>query len=574
MDRARSSSTRIALVSLFLAGSLEAATYYTASWASVGTHKHAPDWFQDAKFGIWFHWGAYAVPAQGYEWYPRNMYKPDDWSGSYKYHVANYGDPMKDWPYSKFIEGGYDKKGNWVQFAPKLVSAGGKLDPEGWARLFDSAGARIAGPVAEHHDGFSMWASKVNPWNALGKGPKIDLVKVLTDAFRARGMKVMVSMHHAWNTTGYYESVPTQTVDSLKRLYGQLSTTEAEKVWSEKLKEVVDGYKPDYIWQDHNVSKMSESARLNFLAYYFNKEAEWGKEVVASYNDGFNTNSAVKQYERGGPADLTNPYWLSEDAISSTTWSYVEGMKYYSQAQLLHRLIDLVSKSGNLILNISPKADGSIPAEQRTILLGMGDWLRKFGSSIYGTRAWSVYGEGPTKMGGGSFSAPVEGNGKDIRYTKAKDGSAIYAIFLGWPGNGAKVTLAGLNSSRLKLTTQTKVQLMGTSPNSDLALTYTQDAGGLQVTFPGSAPYTALAYPVRIQLKTPVGVETARQPSKSRLGTVERVCGLAKVSVPTGARRITIRDLGGRVTLSRNLADGEMSLDIGNGGMSLVSFEP
>jgi alpha-L-fucosidase len=121
---------------------------------------------------------------------------------------------------------------------------------------------------------------------------------------------------------------------------------------------------------------MSESTRLKFLAYYYNKEADWGKEVVASYNDGFNTNTAVKQYERGGPADLTTPFWLSEDAISSSTWSYIEGIKYYTSTVLLHRLLDIVSKNGNLILNISPKADGTIPTEQRTILLAMGDWLR------------------------------------------------------------------------------------------------------------------------------------------------------------------------------------------------------
>jgi|GEM_PF-1843768 len=489
------------LISLLIATIPCSAAQYSETWASVGTHVAAPEWFQDAKFGLWFHWGAYTVPAYGYEWYPRNMYKSDDWSGTYKHHVDTYGDPMTDWPYNKFIDGGYDKKGNWVQFAPKLSSQGGKFDPDSWAELFDSAGAKIAGPVAEHHDGFSLWASKVNPWNSLAKGPKVDLVKALTDAFRSKGMKVMISMHHAWNTTGYYESAPAQTDETLKKLFGQLTTAEAEQVWLEKLKEVIDGYQPDYIWQDHNVVKMSESTRLKFLAYYYNKEADWGKEVVASYNDGFNTNTAVKQYERGGPADLTTPFWLSEDAISSSTWSYIEGMKYYTSTVLLHRLLDIVSKNGNLILNISPKADGTIPTEQRTILLAMGDWLRKFGSAIYGTRAWSVYGEGPTKMGGGSFSAPVAGTGEDIRYTRTKDTSAVYAIFLGWPGNNANVTLTGLSSSKLSLTSESTVGLMLENSENTIPLTFSQGSDGLHVTFPSSAPYSALAYPIVIQVR-------------------------------------------------------------------------
>jgi alpha-L-fucosidase len=477
-------------------------TTYTATWASVEKHKIAPEWFQDAKFGLWFHWGVYSVPAYGYEWYPRNMYNTT--SGEYTHHKATYGDPKGNWPYQNFILGANDLKGNWVQFAPKLVSAGGKLDPDEWAALFDSAGAKIAGPVAEHHDGFSMWGSKVNPWNALSKGPKLDLVKVLTDAFRARGLKVMCSLHHAWNTTGYYEYAPAQTVDSLKRLYGQISAAEAERVWLEKLKEVIDGYKPDYIWQDHNVVKMSESARLTFLSYYFNKEADWGKEVVASYNDGLTNACAVKQYERGGPAAVTSPYWLTEDAVSSSTWSYTSGMSYYSSAQLLHRLIDIVSKNGNLILNISPMADGTIPQQQRTILLAMGDWLRRFGESIYSTRAWTVYGEGPTLMGGGSFTAPVAGTNKDFRFTRSKDSTTMYAVCLGWPGNGTKVTIASVTAARFKAT---GIYLFSNTAGTYIKLdNFTQGTGGISFNMPATQPYTALAYAFRITSEGSVGV--------------------------------------------------------------------
>jgi len=160
---------------------------YQATWTSVNKHICAPEWFQDAKFGIYFHWGVYSVPAYGDEWYPRNMYNK---SGTvYTHHVATYGDPFSTCQYHNFILGANDKNGNFVQFSPKLKSVGGNFDPDAWVALFDSAGAKFAGPVAEHHDGFSDWDSKVNEWNAVVKGPKLDLAKLFATAIRARGLK-------------------------------------------------------------------------------------------------------------------------------------------------------------------------------------------------------------------------------------------------------------------------------------------------------------------------------------------------------------------------------------------------
>src|SRR5438309_780477 len=143
---------------------------YTASWSSVDQHPPAPEWFQDAKFGIYYHWGAFSVPAFGNEWYPRNMYIGG--SNENNHHKAVYGDPSV-WPYQNFINGARDKAGNWVQFAPKLKSAGGNFDPNEWAQLFADAGAKFAGPVAEHHDGFSMWNSTANEWNSVRTGPQL-----------------------------------------------------------------------------------------------------------------------------------------------------------------------------------------------------------------------------------------------------------------------------------------------------------------------------------------------------------------------------------------------------------------
>lgn len=185
-----------------------------------------------------------------------------------------------------------------MQFAPRLKSEGGRFDPEEWARLFADAGAKFAGPVAEHHDGISMWAGRVNPWNVMDRGPKLDLVGLLTDAIRRNDMKVILSMHHAFNITGYYDSVPPAGYEELKMLYGQQGEEKNESLWLNKHKEIIDNYKPDIIWQDFNLKAISEPVRLEFLSYYYKKAAEWNKVVVATYKDGLNTECAVLEYER------------------------------------------------------------------------------------------------------------------------------------------------------------------------------------------------------------------------------------------------------------------------------------
>jgi alpha-L-fucosidase len=471
-----------------------AANLYQENWTSLAKHISAPEWFQDAKFGIYFHWGVYSVPAFGNEWYPRNMYNRS--SGEYNNHMSKYGDPFGNWQYHNFINGANDKNGVFTQFAPKLKSVGGKFDPEEWASLFDSAGAKFAGPVAEHHDGFSMWDSKVNEWNCMNKGPKLDLAGLFAKAFREKGMKFVMTTHHAWNFTGYWEFPPvTQTDNSLKKLYGQLPVAEENQLWYDKLKEIIDNYQPDLIWHDLYLARIPENLRLKFLAYYYNKSIEWNKDVVVTSKDGFKTGE-MHDYERGGPADITYPYWLTDDAISSSSWCYTNGIQYYSTVQMLHSLIDRVSKNGNMMLNISPMADGSIPQGQKTVLLGMGDWLRKFGQSIYKTRAWLVYGEGPTTMGGGAFTGPKAGTNKDFRFTRTKDSSTVYAICLGWPGNGTQVKISSITSARFKAV---GAYLLGNTPGTDIKLdNFNQNTTGVTFNTPSNQPYTALAYVFKV----------------------------------------------------------------------------
>ncbi|MEW2396186.1 alpha-L-fucosidase [Streptomyces sp. NPDC046862] len=474
---------------------LAAPRTYTPTWDSVNRHPAAPEWFRDAKFGIYFHWGVFSVPAYDSEWYPRNMYVPD--SKANKHHIATYGDPAA-WPFHNFIDGADDLAGHHQEFAPKLRSAGGGFDPDEWAQLFVDAGARFAGPVAEHHDGYSMWDSRANEWNSVAKGPHLDLLRLFTDAIRAKDLKLLVAMHHAYNYTGYYEYAPAQSDASLKKLYGQLSSAQENQLWFDKLKEVVDRAEPDILWQDWRLDHVDETQRLNFLAYYYNQADKWGKEVVATYKDGFNNHGEVFDYERGGPADLTAPYWLTDDSISNSSWCYTEGIGYYTLPQMLHSLIDRVSKNGNMLLNIAPKADGTIPQGQRDLLLGIGDYLRRFGESIYGTRAWTAYGEGPTKMGGGSFTRPTAGTAQDIRFTRDKAGTALYATVLGWPGSS--LTLKTLSSDRIDLHTLSSVKLLDSTPGTYVDLPApTQDATGLKVALAPTAPFDAPAYVLKFR---------------------------------------------------------------------------
>ncbi|MFC0533635.1 alpha-L-fucosidase [Phytohabitans kaempferiae] len=553
------------LVRAGVAWATDGPSSYTPTWASVDQHPPAPEWFQDAKFGIYYHWGVFSVPAFANEWYPRNMYFSG--SGENNHHRSVYGEPSA-WPYHNFINGARDRAGNWVQFAPRLRSAGGNFDPNEWAQLFADAGARFAGPVAEHHDGYSMWNSRVNEWNSVATGPRLDLLRLHADAIRARGLKLVVSLHHAFNFTGFYERVPAQSTTSLRKLYGQLSAAEQQQLWYDKLREVIDGYQPDIIWQDFNLHRIDESRRLDFLAYYFNQAVAWNKDVVTTYKDGLNNRGSVYDFERGGPAGLQYPYWLTDDSISSSSWSYTVGIGYYSLDAMLHSLIDRVSKNGNMLLNIAPMADGTIPSGQRSILLGIGDYLRRFGESVYATRAWSAYGEGPTQMGGGSFVQPRAGTSQDIRFTRSKDNRVLYATVLGWPGTTLNITT--LSASRINLSTLGAVQLLGSTAGSYINLpTRVQDGSGLRITLPASPPFTAPAYVVKLTFSGPIPT-----------------LGGGGGSIPTGWARITnaatglVLDSGGNVASGAQLKqwtyDGSTNLhwqlvDLGGGYYRLVN---
>jgi len=394
---------------------------YKADWESLARHQPAPEWFQDAKFGIYFHWGVYSVPAYGNEWYPRWMHEKSGRRSYYEHHLKTWGDPS---------EFGYH------DFVPMFKAE--HFDADQWAELFARAGARYAGPVCEHHDGYAMWASELTPWNAGETGPKRDITGELAEAIRKRGMRLVTTFHHAHNP-GHYPRVegwPTTSHDpKLQMLYGNMPREKFLDLWLAKLAEVIDKYQPDLMWFDSWLHEIPEEYRQLYCAYYLNRAEQWGKQVVITRKqDDLPLSFTVEDFEKGRANRLTENVWLTDDTISTGSWCYTQDLQIKPTSRVLHDFIDIVSKNGCLLLNISPKADGTIPDNQRRVLLEIGDWLRVNGEAIYCTRPWLTFGEGPTRLGkGGGFVRAVAYTWRDVRYTRSKDGKVVYAIVLGWP---------------------------------------------------------------------------------------------------------------------------------------------
>ncbi len=419
--------------------------HYKADWESLKQHDEAPQWFRDAKFGIYWHWGVYSVPAYGNEWYPKWMHTKQGRRSYYKHHVETYGEPN---------EFGYH------DFVPMFKAE--HFDADEWAELFEKAGAQYAGPVCEHHDGYSMWDSELTPWNAADTGPKRDITGELEKAIRKRGMRFVTTFHHE-RTRSWYpreDGWPTTSDDpKLQMLYMNIPEELFYKIFQSKLGEVIDKYQPDLIWFDGRLEEIAEPYHLKFLAYYFNQAKQWGRDVVVTTKGhDYPPEIAVQDFEKGRANELTEYVWLTDDTISMGSWCYTDTLEIKSTSRVLHDFIDIVSKNGCLLLNISPKADGTIPENQRQVLLGMGQWLKVNGEAIYNTRPWLVFGEGPTLLKkGGGFVGHLVYTPQDIRYTQSKDGKTLYAIALGWPES----TQLTLKSVKIRKAGVGKVELLG-----------------------------------------------------------------------------------------------------------------
>ena len=427
---------------------------YEASWQSIAAHYCTPEWFQDAKFGIFIHWGVYSVPAAGSEWYPKHMY-----NGLAKAHKEKWG-RQSQFGYKDFI--------------PMFKAE--KFDATEWAELFREAGARYVIPTAEHHDGFAMYDSKLTRWNAKQMGPCRDIIGELAAAVRHEGLKFGVSNHRIENWDFMYPlNMPKDSTDLFLPQYAELygppqkpteqsgmgpkamavaangGATEAVineaaqegrhpqsdaflNEWELRVHEIIDRYQPDLLYFDNGINYRSlDPWKLRLARYYYNSAWQWGREVSIQSKAQAYLAGSIQDFERESraPRKPYDRYWQVDDPIGNK-FGYIEGLKLQSADGIIRNLVDNVACGGNLCLNISPKSDGTIPDDQQQILRTIGQWLRQNGEGIYGTRP---------------YKNAIE---KNIRFT-TKDG-VIYAFVLRW--DGKPFTIQSIDGSKVKSITR------------------------------------------------------------------------------------------------------------------------
>ena len=505
------------------------------TWESLKQHGHAPEWFRDAKFGIWAHWTAQCVPEQG-DWYARRMYMQGD--PAYDFHVKTYGHPSKVG--FKDIDALW-KAENW--------------DPDALLDSYKGAGAKYFMTLANHHDNFDNYASKHHAWNSTRLGPMKDIVGMWTAACRKRGLKVGVSNHsaHAWHwfQTAYaYDAEGPMAgvrydgfvkrgegagkawsgLDPQELYVGQSLVapdgitsikdmedwhTQNDRVWDEnppcehpeftnnwflRCKDLLDSYEPDMLYFDNTELPLGQ-AGLEIVAHYYNSSMKrhggklesvvFGKQFVPQHRG-----AAALDIERGRSNEILAYPWQTDTCIGD--WHYnrkvFEQHKYKSAKTVIHMLLDIVSKNGNLCLSVPLKGDGTLDSDEKEILAGLAAWIPANGEGIYGTRPFSVYGEGPPEpLTTGNFN---EGKGRaytsaDFRFTK-KPG-VLYAFALGWPADGKlRLTTLGRGSKHLQGEI-TKVEMLGVGG----AVTFERNADALMLSVPGSKP-NEIAYGFRI----------------------------------------------------------------------------
>ncbi|MCH6257071.1 alpha-L-fucosidase [Puniceicoccaceae bacterium K14] len=463
---------------------------YKETWESIGEHK-IPKWFQDAKFGIFVHWGPYSVPAYDSEWYPRHMYMNDQvWNADgevmpeggdlpanhvYRHHVATYGSP------STF---------GYKDFIPMFT--GMNFDPYEWTDLFAAAGAQYVVPMAEFHDGFAMYGSNVTRWNAVGMGPQRDILGELIVAGREKGLKVGAASHFAFNWAYFHkgEDFDTTNLDN-EDLYGwnadPLAPVDDEflELWWSRLQDLIDNYSPDLLWLDFFMDREEFGPYHKKLAAHYFSQAHELKQKVAIQSKNFNGFDSfpagvnVLGLERGSMAEVHEYPWQCDTSIGKNSWGYVEDWESKSPNSLIDNLVDVVSKNGSLLLSVGPRADGSIPDDQKNVLMEIGSWLNVNGEAIYGTRPWTRFGEGPTQIISGSQSehANPELSVDDFRFTRK--GDTVYAFVMDWPEDG-RIEIKALGLDALDEKRVRSIKLLGFRGK----MAYRQNDEELTVYFP------------------------------------------------------------------------------------------
>jgi alpha-L-fucosidase len=473
---------------------------FKPTWDSLLQYD-APEWYQDAKFGIWAHWSPQCVPEAG-DWYARNMYLQDQ--RQYKYQLEHYGPP------SQF---GYkDLCAQWTLL---------NWDPDELIARYKKAGARIFISLANHHDGFDAWDSKHQPWNSAALGPHRDVVGNWAAAARRQGLRFGVTVHQARNwwwfqpshgadITGPLAGVPydgdltagegmdewwqgfdPQRLYGVKHPFDALPDVSYVKNFYDRTRDLIDQHNPDLLYFDNSLLPLGWGG-MNIGAYFYNHSLRTNSgrmEAVLNIKEvpEHLVKSVVADFERGLTSDIQKYPWQSETCIGD--WHYNRELYekpgdfggYLPPRDAIHWMIDTVSKNGTFILNIPGKPDGTIDSKEIAVLDGITAWMQVNGEAIYETRPWKVYGEGPNSVRAGSF----QGNSisklgeKDIRFTRNKANNVVYAIVLGWPAEPIVVQSLGLSAS-----TQpgkiARVELIGTGER----LNWKQTGEGLRVELP------------------------------------------------------------------------------------------
>lgn len=477
---------------------------YEATWQSL-TQYQVPGWYLDGKFGIFIHWGLYAVPAFGNEWYPRNMYL--EGTPEYEHHRKTYG------PQDKF---------GYKDFIPMFRAE--RYDPAAWAELFRRAGAKFVVPVAEHHDGFAMYDSRLSDWTAAKMGPKRDLIGDLAQAVREAGMVFGVSSHRAehWfflnggrnfhsdvNDPRYEDFYGPAAPTPYSQLGGELwrnrdwtPRPDAKYLddWLARCKELIDLYRPQLFWFDWWIEQIVFQPYVQkFAEYYYNRGLEWDMGVAINYKHStFAEGAAVLDIERGQLNSIRPYFWQNDTSVSKNSWGYIHNHDYKTARDLIGDLVDVVSKNGALLLNIGPRPDGTIPEKEQELLLEIGRWLEINGEAIYGTRPWEIYGEGPTEVPEGSFTDTDRRafTSQDIRFTQKQD--ALYAIVMS--GAEGPVTIRTLAEGAP--TANVSIAGIGLLGGPD-DLPWKRDENGLTVEIPSAGLSGTHAFVLKIERGKP-----------------------------------------------------------------------
>ena len=455
------------------------------TWSSLQANYAVPDWFKGAKFGIFMHFGIFSVPAHGNEWYEKFLYAGGDdnvlkvlFGRDMALGINDGPRSTRAWHTEHF--GPPDKFG-YKDFIPLFKAE--HFDADAWATLFKKAGARYVMPGAQHHENFAMWNSQVTPFNSVQMGPKRDVIGELTAAVRKQGMKVGVANHGIENFQ--FINPPRELAEKMKAEHADLydpqwadfynyadrSDAAMERFlvnWYERNVELIDKYQPDLIYFDNGVDqRYLDPLKLKIAAYYYNRAKSWGKQVsfttkkaaFAPSGTNIKTIASILDFEGAPPDGIRGGSWVVDRPIGSS-WGYIDGMKANSPETVIGWLVDTVSKNGTLLLNVSPKADGTIPQDQQDTLLAIGKWLGVNGDAIYDTHAWTRFEE--------------KGDNHIYFTVKKQD---LYAIVMG-KGAGEEVTIHSLAGGG-EVGPVHSVTLLGAGP-----LRYKQDAAGLTVTLP------------------------------------------------------------------------------------------